>query len=130
MRKLIRNAIRTPDGTILVSRFRHDYVTHVDKITGKEYMVDGGLAYQRSSANGDEVFLCVYDDDDHEIIREALEWGTYGKDGDQPLTFIKLKDMETSHIVQCVEKSIIAAPQIRKAMENEVLYRVERLRVT
>ncbi len=55
---LIYNALRTPDGTVLTSRHRHDYVTHIDK-NGKEYMIDGGLDYVRSSANGDEEYLTV-----------------------------------------------------------------------
>ena len=53
--------MRTPDGTILESKHRHDYVTHLDA-NGKEYMLDGGLAYVRSSAYGDEEMLTVYDD--------------------------------------------------------------------
>ena len=39
---LVRNAMRTPDGTIIRSRHRHDYVTHKDA-NGSEYMLDGGL---------------------------------------------------------------------------------------
>lgn len=35
-------AFRFPDGTILCSRYRHDYVTH------DGLMLDGGLAYLRS----------------------------------------------------------------------------------
>lgn len=44
---LIRNAIQTPDGTILDSLHTHDFKTHIDKITGKLYGVDGGLSYLR-----------------------------------------------------------------------------------
>jgi hypothetical protein len=38
---LIRNAIRTPDGTILESRSVHDYRTHMDTVTNRQYMIDG-----------------------------------------------------------------------------------------
>ena len=31
MRKLIKNSIRTPDGTVLTSRHRHDFKSHKDK---------------------------------------------------------------------------------------------------
>ncbi len=97
MKKLIRNAIKTPDGTILNSRYRHDYVNRIDK-NGKHYFVDGGLSYQRRSSHNDTEDLCVYDDSPFEDIREAFEWGSYGKDGKDKLRFIKLKDMTDDHI--------------------------------
>ena len=50
---ILSNRMRTPDGTILESKHRHDYVTHLDA-NGREYMLDGGLDYVRGSANGDE----------------------------------------------------------------------------
>ncbi len=59
MDKILRSRMRTPDGTILESKHRHDYVTHLDA-NGNEYMLDGGLAYVRSSANGDEEMLTVF----------------------------------------------------------------------
>ena len=34
MVRLIRNALQTPDGTVLESYHRHDYKTHLDGITG------------------------------------------------------------------------------------------------
>ena len=124
MSSLLHNSIRTPDGTILESRHRHDYRTHVDA-NGKEYMVDGGLDYVRRSAHGDEIDLCVYDDDSHSLIRKVLTWGTYGKDGDQPLTYILLKDMETDHIKACLDNVLGMYPQIRSAMQNELEFRNE-----
>ena len=39
--KILSNKMRTPDGTILESKHRHDYVTHTDA-NGKEYMLDSG----------------------------------------------------------------------------------------
>lgn len=120
--KLIYWHMVTPDGTILRSRYRHDYVTYED-VNGKEYMVDGGLDYIRASAHGDEEFFTVTESDDHELIREWMEWGTYGKNGDQPLRYVKLKDMSTDHITACLETQKRMLPQYRKAMEDELNYR-------
>lgn len=119
---LIRNAIRTPDGTVLESRTRHDYREHVDA-NGKTYMIDGGLDYVRCSAHNDQVFVGVHLEDGHEAVREALTWGTFGKNGDQPLTHVKLCDMSTEHIQACLSNVPHMYPQIRKAMETELEYR-------
>lgn len=90
MNNLIYNAIRTPDGTILESKFRHDYKTYTDK-NGNEYMIDGGLDYSRRSANGDEVVLNLYDDEPHNVQSRVLKWGTRG-------ISIAIADMSTDHI--------------------------------
>ena len=120
---LIRNALRTPDGTILQSRHRHDYVTHIDK-NGKEYMLDGGLNYVRCSANGDEEHLVVTTEDTQEVIREACDWGTYGINGDQPLSYITLCDMTTDHIEAVLKNVPSINTGIKIAMEQELEYRV------
>lgn len=122
MSNLIRNAIQTPDGTILESRNRHDYTTYVDA-NGKRYMVDGGLDYIRCSLNCDQVDMSVTLDDPHEEVREACSWGTYGINGDQPLTYVKLKDMSTDHIQACIDNVRAMYPQIKTAMNNELKYR-------
>jgi len=118
---MIRNAMRTPDGTLLQSRHRHDYVTHTDA-NGKEYMLDGGLSYIRSSVNGDEEWLTVTLADSHEQIREACEWGTYGINGDQPLSYIALCDMTTAHIEAVLKNVPSINPAIKTAMESELRY--------
>ena len=122
MSSLISNALRTPDGTILRSRHRHDYVTHTDA-NGKTYMLDGGLSYVRCSANGDEEHLTVTLEDPHELVREECVWGTYGVDGDQPLTYKKLCDMTTDHIEAVLKNVSAINPAIKTAMQNELEYR-------
>ena len=119
---LIRNALRTPDGTVLQSRHRHDYVTHTDA-NGKTYMLDGGLAYVRCSANGDEEHLIVTLEDTHEVIREACDWGTYGINGDQPLAYIKLCDMTTDHIEAVLKNVPSINAGIKIAFETELEFR-------
>jgi len=97
--ELLYNAIRTPDGTILISRNVHDYKTYVDSISGEEYMVDGGKSYLRRNIN--KVMyeeLSVYTTTDHKEVRETVEWGTYGPDGDEPLMYVKIKDLDDNHI--------------------------------
>ena len=117
---LLYNALQTPDGTILTSRRRHDYVSHVDE-NGKNYFTDGGLEYVRCSAHGDEVHLCVWSDDDHEVIRERAEWGTYGKDGDKPLNWVKLKDIETEHLKTVIRQC--QASKMHPSFVAELSYR-------
>ncbi len=121
--KLIRNAIQTPDGTIIESRSRHDYVTHTDA-NGKEYMVDGGLDYIRRSANGDEIDLCLHDDEPHEVQRDVLTWGTYGINGDQPLQYKTIADMDTGHLEAVVAMSGVCPVRI-KCMQKELEFRNE-----
>ena len=87
--RLLRNAIKTPDGTLLESRFRHDYKEHKDMVSGEVYIVDGGLDYIRCSLNDVKpTKLHLYEDDPHEKIREEFSWGSYGINGDQPLHHI------------------------------------------
>ncbi len=119
---LIRNAIQTPDGTILESHSRHDYKTHTDA-NGKEYMVDGGRDYVRRSAHGDEIDLCLYDDEPHEVQRRITKWGSYGINGDQPLQFKAVADMDTDHLLAVVENVKTVAPVIKDCMIQELKYR-------
>jgi hypothetical protein len=122
--RIISNRIRTPDGTILESRHRHDYVTYVDK-NGKEYMVDGGLEYLRRNVHDDAPYeeLSVYDDAPYALIREAFKWGTRGKGGKQPLTFVPLKDLTSEHIEAILETQTHISERIRKLFIDELTFR-------
>jgi hypothetical protein len=93
-KRIIRNSIITPDGTVLISKHRHDYVTHIDK-NGLEYMVDGGNDYLRRNIYIDHPHIenSLYSDAPFEEIRQAFLRGGRGKDGKQPLTWVALKDM-------------------------------------
>ena len=122
MSDVIYSAMRTPDGTVIESRHRHDYVTYKDA-NGKEYMLDGGLDYVRASMNGDEEFISVTLEDGHDKVREYLTWGTRGVNGDQPLRYVKLKDMDTDHIQACLETQFQMRKAYQTAMENELEYR-------
>jgi len=117
---ILQNAIRTPDGTLLVSAYRHDYVVHKDA-NGEQYMIDGGAEYFRASShhkNPPEINH-VTTDMPFARQREFLVWGSRGINGDQPLTHIKLKDMDTSHI-EAVLKTQNISPERRAIMEEEL----------
>ena len=121
---ILSNKMRTPDGTMLESEHRHDYVTHLDA-NGNKYMLDGGLDYVRCSANGDEEMLTVYDDDPHEDIRGVVKWGTYGKNGDETLVHVRIADMSTQHLQACLDTVKTMRPALRYVMQKELEYRDE-----
>ena len=124
MRTLLVNAIITPDGTRLVSRHRHDYQTHMD-VNGEEYMIDGGLDYVHRSINKEPAIdAFVYTDDSHDVIREQFLWGTYGKNGDQPLQMKPLKSLDKEHIEAILQTQTHLKDHIRKVFEDELEYRV------
>lgn len=127
LRELLVNSIRTPDGTVLTSRNRHDYVTHTDIITGEWYMRDGGTEYIRGSINiVPAEDLCVYSDDPHFIIRDSFSWGSYGKAGKEPLKYILLKDLTINHI-QAILDTQHPHSKIKKIFLDELTFREQRL---
>jgi len=96
---ILFNAIKTPDGTILSSKHRHDYVAYEDTKTGKVYAVDGGADY----------FRCIGDMSDCEDlsitsltpfsdIRERFHWGSRGVNGDEPIKMLRLSSLTNKHI--------------------------------
>ena len=102
---IIRNAIKTPDGTIIESMHRHDFQSHTDTVTGEFYFVDGGIDYLRRGG-GKYEDLSIFADETTPVadIREHLKWGTYGKDGIDPLSFVALRDMEDDHIRAVIDQ--------------------------
>lgn len=121
MSRIIYNAIRTPDGTVLESLHRHDYKEYTDK-NGLEYMVDGGREYLRRNVHDAAPFeeLSVYDTDPIEKIREVFHWGTYGKKGDEPKKIVGLNTMSNAHIEAIIEDGIYGWNTI---MTQELEYR-------
>lgn len=119
------NMIQTPDGTILQSKHRHDYVTHVDKTNGLTYMVDGGTEYLRRNSHPDHPYkeMSLTEDADHSILREKVCWGTRGKDGKQPLRYISISSMDTDHIEAVLETQTHMSGVIQDIMKNELAYR-------
>lgn len=127
MSDILVNALWTPDGTRLQSYSRHDYKEHVDSTNGKIYMVDGGLDYIRRSANGDEVDASVFLDDEYMLVREQVTWGTYGKNGDQPLRYIPVSEMSNDHIQAVLDTQTRIYPALREVLIMELEYRIENM---
>lgn len=106
-RELVLNRIRTPDGTILISRHRHDYVTYTDD-NGLEYMVDGGTDYLRRTIQYEAPYkeLSLYTDDPFEEIRKHYCRGGRGKDGKQPLKWIPIAEMSDEHLEATIQYNL------------------------
>jgi hypothetical protein len=123
MRRLLVNAIITPDGTHLESLHRHDYRSHVDD-NGETYSVDGGSEYIRRSVNNiPATDACVYSDDGHSKIREAFKWGTYGRTGSDPFERKKLSELSDAHILAILDSQKQLSPEIKKVFYDELTYR-------
>ena len=102
----------------VVSRHQHDYVTCSCGATS----VDGGLSYlKRSGDNCTETSL--NDEDSFEKIRNNFEWGSRGVDGNEPLRYVKLKDMETNHIKAILDTQKQQPFEIRLVFLKELLNR-------
>ena len=99
-RNLIRNRWKTPDGTVLISRHTHDFVSHKDA-NGEEYFIDGGNDYIRKSVNKEEMEnMCVYSDDQFSLIRTVLCRGTF--DENNKRIWIPLCNMSNPHLENCI----------------------------
>jgi hypothetical protein len=124
-KQLIYNAIRTPDGTILESLHRHDYVSHTDK-NGDYYSTDGGVDYLHRTVNKIPAEdLSLYDDAPHEIIREYLQRGGRGKNGDEPLKYVLLKDVNNEWLQAIIDYEEEHRPNniFLKHFKNEIKFR-------
>lgn len=79
-------------GEVLVSYYRHDYKSC---LCPNDTMVDGGVSYSRYG--GKDMLLVkpfmIYDDDPFETVREYASRGGRGINGDEPLTYTRLKDI-------------------------------------
>lgn len=125
-RKLIYSAWKTPDGTLLHSKHRHDYVTHFDSKSKEVYALDGGIDYQKCTINKvPPVDLSVYSDDSHEKKREVFVWGTYGKNGDKKLGWVALQHLTTDHIGAILLTQDHLEEHIQDMFRDELRYRKE-----
>ena len=125
MARIIYNAIRTPDGTVLESLDEWDYKTHTDA-NGEWYMNDGGNVYFRRSVNKEPYTdLTVYLDDEHSKVREHFKWRRVLDKDNNPLPHpqtILLKDMATDHI-EAILIGKFARAETAQVFINELIHR-------
>jgi hypothetical protein len=95
---IVANMMKCPDGTILQSKHRHDYVDYTDK-NGVHYFLDGGLSYIRFSGNGE--LITYHHTDSIASIREHMYWGkNYDENGNvlEETEWVRIKDITDSHL--------------------------------
>ena len=124
MSRLVYNAIRTPDGTVLESYHRHDFQSHKDA-NGHTYIVDGGLDYIRRNINIEHPSedLSLLEDDPQEQVGKVVKWGTYGINGDQPLKWVSLRDMSVEHLKACTTNLPSMVTGVLACMIREIEWR-------
>jgi len=122
--KILLNRIKTPDGTILTSYNRHNYVEYKDTITKEVLMVDGGTDYLRRNMGTYEE-LSVYDDGTHLTRRSAVHWGTRGKDGQQPLVYKPIKELDSDHIEAILKTQHQISDFYKEIFKDELKYRFD-----
>lgn len=106
----IYNAIKTPDGTILHCRNRHDYKEYTDSVSGEQYVNDGGEFYVRRSVNSvpyEDLSVWVNADNPEltQTVRGVNLWKSYGKEGEffPNGVYLSLEKMDTDHIEAILE---------------------------
>ena len=124
---MIASRIQTPDGTILWSRFGHDYIAY-DDANGEQYMLDGGpdILCWRSNVNKVPAkSLQVFSDAPFEEIRQVMLRGTHDKNGD-PI-WIPLYKMNNLHLVGVLDynENMGIRSKYDQFIEKEIEYRKE-----
>ena len=100
---LVHNSVTCLEcGETLVSFHTHDYKTCSCE---NETSVDGGLSYVRYGGKDlDKVKTnYVYDDDKIEVIREVFYRGGRGKNMDEPLKYVPLKDINNEWLQAIID---------------------------
>lgn len=100
--QMIQNAVYDKINNIWYkSSHRWDYVS-IDLPDGGQTFIDGGDDYRRTSVNFNHVEgfedWVLYENDLIEKVKERLLWGTYGKNGTDPLRWVPLSQCSTEHL--------------------------------
>ena len=124
---LVANRIQTPDGTILWSRFGHDYVEYQDE-NGEYYMLDGGpdtLSWRSSVNNVPAKSMQVYSDAPFEEIRKVMLRGTFTIERDR--IWVPLCRMNNLHLIGVLDynENMGIHSRYDQFIEKEIEYRKE-----
>ena len=127
--ELLVNRIQTPDGTVLISRFTHDFVSYTDA-NGEEYFIDGGTDYTRTSVNKEPAkLLCLYDTDmkdSFEEIRKYVYRGTFDENGERIWKPIcELSNNHLDNIIKYNKERGHSGSKQEKVIKKEIKYRKE-----
>lgn len=107
---LIQNSVTCLEcGETLISYYGHDYKTcscpqATMVVGGNEYGRYGGMDLDKVQTN------YIYSDAPFEQLREVITRGSRGKDGKQPLTYIKLKDIDNEYLDALIDYEELNRP--------------------
>jgi hypothetical protein len=121
---IIQNAIYIPEDDVYIKSLHvHDFVSYTTK-KGKSVAVDGGCDYLKRSYDDKTIYqeYSLTEADPIETIREKLLWGTYGKDGKQPLKFKPIKSLEVDHLAAILAN----VPNLQPIISEVVKYWIEK----
>lgn len=106
-KKLLVSRIQTPDGTILTSYYRHNYVQHYDK-NNKIYFLDGGKDYQIYSIYDDfpAKNVSIYTNSKFKEIRKYYSRGTRGINSKEQFKYVPLYQMSNKWLFNCIKYNI------------------------
>lgn len=99
--KVVASRVITPDGTLLWSRFTHDFVVYHDTVTDEDYMLDGGQSYKRMFTNKvPATDVSVYDNAPWELQRTVELRGTFDKVGNRVwVPICKLSNLHIKNLI-------------------------------
>lgn len=102
-KQLIYNSITCLEcGEVLISNYTHDYKTCS---CSQETFIDGGISYGRYGGKDLSKIQTnyLYDDAPHEQVRELISRGGRGVNGDEPLKYVLLKDVDNDWLEAIVK---------------------------
>ena len=121
--EILLNRWQSNDGTMLISRSQHDFVSHHDIVDNAEVFIDGGIGpYIRVSGNLTN--CCLYDtDEDHAEVRELYQWTSFGPTGFDPPKKSAIKDLATDHIEAILKTQVQLQEHVLNMFRRELTYR-------